>query len=75
MIRVSITITFDNGPGTPAFATCPVGGPGPAPSDITDRSRIVVAVSHNFEFITPLMRVFMSSTTVDSTERRTIFKV
>ncbi len=70
----AITVAFDSGPGTPTFASCPAGGPTPLPEDIADRSRVVVSVKHSFEFLTPLARIFGGTATIESTERRTIFK-
>lgn len=70
----NITVEYDSGPGSPVFATCPMGGPGPDESTISDGTRVVVTVSQGFSFVTPIMRSFMGSATVDSAERRTIFR-
>ena len=74
LTAASITVEFDSGPGTAVFAACPIGGPSPDPAAISDRTRVVVSVSHSFEFVTPLLQPFIGSTTVESVERRTIFK-
>ncbi len=66
------TIEYDHGPGTGVFLTCPVGGPDPDPGLISDGDRVVVTVTREFEFVTPLIGRFFGAETVSSVDRRTI---
>ena len=66
------TISYDHGPETAEFATCPFGGPSPDPSAFTDSDRVVVHVSTTFEFITPLLGDLIGSVTLDSVDKRSL---
>jgi Flp pilus assembly protein TadG len=49
-----VSIGFDHGPGTPVYATCPLGGEGP---DVTLGDRIIVTVNITYQPIVPLVNL------------------
>ena len=72
IVSADIAVSYDSGPGTSVFTTCPVGGPNPDPSLIDDGDRIVVTVTKPFTFVSPLIDEFFGPVTITSTDRRTI---
>ena len=69
---VHFTVEYDHGPGTAVFLTCPVGGPNPDPALISDGDRVIVTVSRDFDFVSPIIGRFFGSDPIESTDRRTI---
>ncbi len=70
LVPSDITVEYDGGPATVVTATCPVGGPGPASSSISDGDRVVVTVAGNFDALSPWLKTLDGSVTAVS--RRTI---
>ncbi len=69
-----IAVSYDHGPGTAVFLTCPVGGPNPAPAAIASGDRIIVEVTIPFNFVSPEISVMLGPYVVESIDRRTIAK-
>lgn len=67
------SIEYDHGPGTATFLSCPVGGPTPDPTQISEGDRIIVTTSREFTFITPMIGRFFGTVTTESVDRRTIY--
>ena len=71
----SYAISYDNGPGTAVFETCPVGGPPPDPAAFSPSDRIIVTVTREFQFVTPFLGSFFGPITVSSTDRRSLLSL
>jgi len=75
-----ITVEYDRGPSTAVYAVClPTGledlvGNSLDADDIDDQSRVVVTVSTTFTTPVPIISGFIDGRSVDSIDRRTIFK-
>lgn len=68
-----ITISYDHGPGSSAFLTCPAGTTAD-PAQIITNDRIVVTVTKNYTPVVPLAGKFIGNQTLTSTAHRTIVK-
>lgn len=69
-----IAVSYDHGPGTAVFDTCPVGGPGPAAGSISNGDRIIVEIDKAFGFVSPSIEVFFAPYSLEAVDRRTIAK-
>lgn len=76
----AITVEYDQGPSTAVYASCtPTGledlvGTPLGVDDIDDQSRIIVTVTTTFNTPVPIVSGFIDGRTVESVDRRTIFK-
>ena len=69
------SITYDRGPATAVFQTCPAGGPNPDAAAFLPSDRIIVTVSREFQFITPFLGSVFGPVTVTSTDRRSFLSL
>ena len=69
-----ITVSYDHGPGSAIFQTCPVGGPNPPAGSISNGDRIIVQINKPFGFVSPAIRAFFDPYSLESVDRRTIAK-
>lgn len=67
-----ITVSYDHGPGSAVFATCPVGGPNPSAASITNGDRIIVQIDKSFGFVSPAVGQFFAPYSLQAIDRRTI---
>ena len=71
----NVTISYDEGPSTATYQSCPAGGPVPSGATVTSGDRILVTVSADLDLLTPVISNFFGGTvTITSTDRRSIFK-
>ncbi len=64
-IQVQIDVSYDAGPGTPPKDV----------QDLEEGDRVIVALEHDMEMITPLIRVFATSLHIETTAARTISNI
>lgn len=69
-----IDVTYDSGPGTGMFGTCPSAGAGPNPASIGRGSRITVSITTEFKFLTPGVDILIPDITISPSSSRTIIK-
>lgn len=69
-----IVIQYDDGPNPPinVYASCPVGGLGPSPSEVALGDRISIQVMANYQPVVPLVN--MPGFPITSSSSRTILK-
>lgn len=49
-----VVVEYDNGPGSAVFATCPLGGTGPA---LGSGTRVLVSIDHQYTPLVPLIQI------------------
>ena len=68
-----VTISYDHGPGTSEYLTCPVGTTA-NPSAIVTGDRLVVRVDATFSTSVPFASIFLDGIDMSAFGRRTIIK-
>lgn len=69
------TISYDHGPGTSIFDSCPAGGSVTDASKFAAGDRVIVKISKDFSMVSPMIGVFFGKIKIESIDRKTLLSL